>query len=183
MLVVKQGAELDVTSEALTPLATPPIVPMSAPAFVPPTDPIIPPNPLTAPAPSYQFRGEGGTPFMARPSVYLYPLTITEPSKDYTRDLSGYGAMPDRNKDAVPANPVLPGRPGEDQTMPVPTGQRPAKPMVLPPVQPVQPPPPAPVPATGGGPVTGVVAGFDLSRVPFWAWLAVAALAGSRLLK
>lgn len=183
MLVVKQGAELDVTSEAVTPLPTPPIVPRSAPAFVPPTDPIIPPNPLVAPAPTYQFRGEGGTPFMARPSVYLYPFSLAEPSRDYTRDLSGYGDMPDRNKDAVEANPVRPGRPGEEQIMPVPTGLRPAKPMIAPAVQPVEAPVPAPVSASGGGPVTGIVAGFDLSRVPFWAWLAAAALLGSRLLK
>ena len=167
---VRQDGTPIVTDDAQPAVVVSPIAPKSAPAYVPPTDAVIPPNPIVAPTPEGTFRGEGGTPFWFRPTLYVQPIV---PIYDGGYDLSGYGDMPVRNKGAVNPNPVLPGRPGEDQTMPVPTGQQPKKPAIAPAVQSV----------TQPGPVAGNVAGFDLSRIPFWAWLAGAAFLGSRLLR
>lgn len=154
-------------------VVVPPIEPTSAPAYVPPTQPVIPPNPMVAAAPDYQFRGEGGTPFGSNPPAYLLPYTIEPPVRDY--GLSDTGAVPVErvSKLAVPRPFILPPRPGEDQVMPVPTGQQPAKPNVAPAVEPVSKP----------GPVSGTFQGFDLARIPFWAWLVGAAVLGSRLLR
>lgn len=157
------------TTEAA--VVVPPIVATAAPAYVPPMDPFIPPNPVLAPTPPGTFRGEGGTPFGFRPVLYIQPMVPVVLDGGY--DLSGYSEVPAPAKGAIPANPVRPGRPGKDQVMPVPTGQQPTKPAIAPAVQSVEQP----------GPITGTVAGFDLSRIPFWAWLAGAAFLGSRLLR
>lgn len=154
-------------------VVVPSIVATAPPTYMPPTNPYIAQNPAVAPPPPYQFRGEGGTPFGARPPAYVMPPYILPPVRTY--DLEGYAdQLPDNiNKGAVPDQPDLPGRPGKDQVMPVLTGQQPTKPAIAPAIESVQKP----------GPITGTVAGFDLARVPFWAWLATAAVVGSRLLR
>lgn len=168
---LRQDGTLIVTDTSEPAVVVSPIAPKSAPAYVPPTDAFIAPNPIIAPPPDGQFRGEGGTPFGSRPSIYIVPIV---PVADGGYDLSGYGdVVPNRDKGPVLPNPVLPGRPGDKQTMPVPTGQQPTKPAVAPAVNALQQP----------GPITGNVAGFDLSRIPFWGWLVGAAFLGSRLLK
>ncbi len=173
---VKQDG-ISIVSDATQPaVVISPIEPMSAPAYVPPTEAVIPPNPIVAPAPDYQFRGEGGTPFGVRPPLYITPLVVTNPDERYNLDVSGYGDNVPTERLAKPAiaRPfILPQRPGEDQIMPVPTGQQPMKPPVAPAVESV----------TKPGPIGGTIGGFDLSRIPFWAWLAGAALLGSRLLR
>lgn len=146
----------------------PPIVPMSAPLYVAPTNPYIAPAPTLAREPDYQFRGEGGTPFGARPPIYIHPMIDLE-----TRDLLYIGQPPPQDNQVTPKQPELPPRPGEKAVMPVPTGQQPTKPPVPAVTTPVQKP----------GPITGMVAGFDLARVPLWAWLVGAAVVGSRLLR
>lgn len=168
---VRQDGTLIVSDDTQPAVVIAPIAPMSAPAYVPPTDPMIPPNPVVAGTPEGTFRGEGGTPFGYRPTLYIQPIV---PDYETGYDVQYGDQLPDNiNKGALNPNAVLPGRPGKDQIMPVPTGQQPAKPAIAPAVNPVQQP----------GPVTGNVAGFDLSRIPFWAWLVGAAVLGSRLLR
>jgi len=174
MILPTQDGTIVASSTTAPAVVAPLIIATPPPAYMPPVELYIAPDPPEAPAPEYQFRGEGGTPFGARPPAYVTPLYILPPVQGY--DLEGYAdQFPGSfgNKGAVPGQPLLPGRPGKDQVMPVLTGQQPTKPAVAPPVESVQRP----------GPITGTVAGFDLSRVPFWAWLAAAAVVGSRLLR
>lgn len=171
LAVVRQDGTLILPDSSLPAVVISPIAPKAAPAYQPPTDPFIPPNPIIAPAPPGTFRGAGGTPFGSRPQLYIQPMV---PPPDGVYDLSGYDTnMPVRDKGAVLPNPVVPGRPGKDQIMPVLTGQQPTQSPIGTAVESV----------TKPGPITGTVAGFDLSRIPFWAWIAGAALLGSRLLR
>jgi hypothetical protein len=72
--------------------------------------------------------------------------------------------------------PDVVARPGFFQTMPVPVSKGPAKPYVGPvPTNAVVPPP--------AGPIAGQVFGFDLAKVPLWAWLVGAAFLGAKVLK
>lgn len=166
--VIKQVGTEQSTATAEQPYVAPLPTPTAAPAYIAPTNPYINQDPMEAPAPDYQYRGTGGTPFAAtQPRIYLDPIRILPPILDLD-----YGLTRDAtNKGATPNQPQLPGRPGDRQTMPVPTGQQPAKSDIPKAVQPVP------------GPITGNVAGFDLAKVPFWGWLIAAAFLGSRLLK
>lgn len=157
---------LDPIAKALTaPLPTP----YSAPAYVPPTDPIIAQAPTTALPPDDQTMGRGGTSFGSVPPIYILPPPIRY---DDTPE-AGYDALPYRPREPVPQYQVEPTLPGTKAVMPVPTGQQPAK---------------VPVPAVvasveSPGPIKGTVAGYDLARVPLWAWLVGAAVIGSKVLK
>lgn len=168
MLAIRTANELE--REPAPVVVVPAITATAAPAFVPPMDPVIPPNPVIAPPPPYQHRGEGGTPFGARPTLYIQPMRYGD---EYDARLYPLEPRVGAGDGAVPRPRILPMRPGEKEVMPVPTGQQPTKPPVPPVTPSVQPP----------GPITGTVAGFDLARVPLWAWLVAAALLGSRLLR
>lgn len=169
MFLIPTTSELE--REAATPAIVPPVIaPTAAPSYVPPTDPTIPPNPVIAPPPPNQYFGRGGTPFGARPRLYVEPLVYGD---EYDKRLYPLDPRAGTNDGKVAREQVLPPRPGEKKVMPVPRGDQPTKPPVPPAIEPVQKP----------GPITGVVAGFDLSRVPLWAWLVAAALLGSRLLR
>lgn len=156
---------LDPTAKALTaPLPTP----ASAPAYVPPTNPTIPQAPTQALSPEGQTMGKGGTSFGSVPPIYILPPVIR-----YDTPEVGYDVLPYRPREPVPQNPIEPTLPGTKAVMPVPVGQQPAK---------------VPVPAVVAsvetpGPITGSVAGYDLARVPLWAWLVGAAVVGSKVLK
>lgn len=157
--------ELDPTAKALTaPLPTP----YNAPAYVAPTNPIIPQAPTMALPPDGQTMGKGGTSFGSVPPIYILPPVIRYDTPD-----AGYDELPYRPPKVVPQPLVEPTLPGTKAVMPVPVGQQPAK---------------VPVPAVVAsvetpGPITGTVAGYDLARVPLWAWLVGAAVIGSKVLK
>lgn len=205
--IVKQAGTIIKSDTAVVSYEGDPIEARSAPAYVPPSEPFIPPDPMEALAPSYQFRGEGGTPFAAiNPPVYVAPYIMKPPILDllllqdegwWINSTTGEivagvsGQPPTRlpgwtfsttkpsdvaapsNKPTIARPYIMPLRPGELQVMPVLKGQKPAVHPIAPTVEPVEQP----------GPIKGTIAGFDLQKVPFWAWLAVAAFVGSRLLK
>ena len=166
ILPVKDGG-------ALAPVIPPPT---PAPEYMPVGAPV-PPNPIIAPPPPQQYRGEGGTPFLDgsgfnQPTVYLRPYIIPVPPSESVL----YG-IPETET----YYPNAPAVPQIIAKKPAGTGAN-----VTPP--PVPPPAKLPVPAVVSptvkpGPVTGNVGGFDLSRVPLWAWLVGAAVVGARLLK
>jgi len=148
----------------------PTITPTAAPAYQPPISYPIVSAPMIAPPPSEQFRGEGGTAFGAVPTLYNRPWVATFVDKEL---LYPYGPR-DGDPDGLVAGPqILPPRPGEEATMPVVEGQQPAKEEIPPTRESVQRP----------GPISGTVAGFDLSRVPLWAWLTVAVFIGVKVLR
>lgn len=165
LLPVKDGG-------ALAPIIPPPI---SAPEYTPVGAPIAS-NPIIAPPPPQQFRGTGGTPFVdsagiSQPAVYLRPYIISTPSPADLYDTPATDTY-NPNSPATPA-PLQPKAPG--------TGAN-VTPRPVPP--PAKPPVPAAVSKTVmPGPISGNVAGFDLSRVPLWAWLVGAAVLGARLLR
>ncbi len=133
---------------------------------------------MESPPPPNQFRGEGGTPFSpgSAPPAYIAPPQLFIVPR-IPLDLYGYADdMPVTvNKKPIDPWTLITDRPGDSQIMPVPVARPVTKPTVAPAIDPVQKPTP--------GPISGTVAGFDLSRIPFWAWLAAAALLGSRLLR
>lgn len=149
-----------------------PITPTPAPTYQAPSisDTATVQAPMIAPPFPGQTLGKGGTPFGAVPLIYVHPLPIL-----YDAGLKLYPYEP-RAGDPdglVPQPELRPPRPGEDAITPVPVGQQPTKPPL-----PVQQPQISPLP-----PVKGTVAGFDLAKVPFWAWLVAAAVLGAKLLK
>lgn len=151
--------------------APPAIIPKPAPLYVPPvSDAATTPNPMNAPSFPGQTLGKGGTPFGAMPVIYLRPMPIVF---DGVGTLYPYQPRIGKPDGLVPQIEILPPRPGEDALVPVPTGQQPKK-SELPPQQPSI----SPLP-----PVRGKVAGVDLAKVPFWAWLVAAAVIGAKLLK
>jgi len=190
-------------------LTPPPVSPMP---LSPPLDAPIPPNPVTAPPPTGQFRGEGGTTFaissgIARPLVYVRPLieTLPKPVLYATPESGDFAPM-------APVTPVPNIAPpaGTNANVKSPVlwvntidGRRQYAPYDVPPDKspgwkrtgtattlpvPTKPKDPAPALDPAGrdaqsGPITGKVAGFDLGRIPLWGWLIGAALIGARLLK
>lgn len=163
LLPVKDGG-------ALAPIPLPVI---SAPVYVPVGDPV-PPNPIIAPPPPGQFRGEGGTSFIIsaggiQPPVYRPSIIPTYIPNTYDIPVT------DAYNPQDPAAPMIiaPAPGGTRANVPVPTVPPPAKPPVT----------GNPTPTEMPGPISGTVAGFDLTRIPLWAWLAGAALLGARLLK
>lgn len=156
-----------------------PIVPFPSPPPPLVSDAALVPSPMLAPSFEGQFLGKGGTPFGVMPRIYITPLPpavingggeilrggvdVSYPFKPRAGDPEGL----------VPPPVLRPRRPGEDAIVPVPTGQQPTKPP-LPVTQPQ---------ITPVAPVTGKVGGFDLAKVPFWAWLVAAAVVGAKLLK
>ena len=155
----------------------PAIQPASAPLYVQPVSVPMLRDPMIAPAPDGQFRGEGGTAFGSRPTLYVQPL-----APEVADSLSNGGIYRPPVDDAYNINapvihpPVAPERPGDSTIQPVPVGQQPTKPNVAPAVQPVT------VPASSG-PIKGQFLGLDLGVVPLWAWLVGAALIGARILR
>lgn len=156
---------------ALAPIPLPVI---AAPEYVPVGAPV-PPNPVTAPPPPVQFRGAGGTPFLitsgAR-SPAVYSPAIIPTYKPFLYDVPDTAAY-NPNAPAVPL-PVAKAPAGTKANVPVPVVVPPSKVPVPATQTPTQAPP---------GPVSGNVGGFDLSRVPLWAWLVGAAVVGSRFLR
>lgn len=186
-----------------------PVAPMP---ISPPLDAPVPPNPVTAPPPDGQIRGEGGTLFavssgLLKPLVYLQPYTpaLPKPVLYATPEPEDFAPM-------APVTPVPNVTPPAGTNANVKnavlwrntiTGRTAFSPYDTPPDKssgwvlantPAKQPVPgstAPVPQTTNavsrdsqpGPITGKVAGFDLSRVPLWAWLVGAALVGAKLLK
>jgi hypothetical protein len=130
----------------------------------PPLDATPLPNPVLVPSP-YQTRGVASTPFPVysgdtKLPTGLYPALPIVPYSPYQApDLPSYNPS-----DPVPAQPVKPLPPGTKSIMPVPRGRTPTKPPVPPVVDEV------PTP----GPIKGMVAGFDLSRIPTAGWVAAA---------
>lgn len=167
-LAVPTSNDLNVKATVETyqaPLPTP----TAPPAYVPPTDPYIPPAPMLATPPAWQTLGKGGTYFGAVPQVYAQPPVILY--GDAEDQL--YGDMPYKPREAVDPQPVEAPPPGTKATMPVIRNKVPPKVPVAAAVDPVEKP----------GPITGEVAGFNLARIPFWAWLAGAAVLGAKVLK
>lgn len=157
--------QLVVEDEYTAPLPEPTTAPVPA-----PLDPIIAPAPTTAPPPPDQTRGEGGTPYQLVPEVYGPPPVLIY-APEGTDDYVGPDRM-ERNpatKQPVEETPNTPGRVAPI-TVPFPV-LKPAVPAAVAPV------------TKPAGPITGNVAGFDLARVPLWAWLAGAAFLGAKLLK
>ncbi len=156
---------------ALAPIIPPPT---PAPVYVPVGDPV-PPNPVTDTPPPDQTRGTGGTIFavtagIIAPPVYRPMIIPTFQPPELYPSPTPDGYYP--NAPAVPQI-IAPAKPGTRAN-------------VMPP--PVPPPAKQPVPANATptempGPIKGTVAGFDLTRVPLWAWLVGAALLGARLFK
>lgn len=169
---VLSSATLDLPV-AGAPVVAPLPTPRSAPAYVPPVDPYIYPAPTLAQPPNYQIMGTGGTPFGDQPVIYAAPPLVPYTPNTGGRELD---TVMTRDDDApVSQQPVERAPKGSGYVMPVLKRAEPIKPPVAPQVTPVEKPAP--------GPITGTVAGFDLARVPLWAWLVGAALIGSRLLK
>lgn len=179
----------------------PDVTPM--PTYVPATAPI-PPNPVIAPPPDGQFKGVGGTSFylysgIARPPIVLQPYIIPMPPKEPLYDLPANDAY----APMAPAVPmIVPKAPtgSKANVLPPPimgvwtnsmTGQTKVGPNDAPPnnmagwtwratakdVPAVVTSVPSP------GFLKGNVAGFDLSRVPSWAWLVAGALVLSKVLR
>lgn len=150
-----------------------PLPVIGAPVYVPVGAPV-PPNPIIALPPVNQFRGAGGTPFIvsaggSQPPVYRPAIIPTYIPNAY--DIP----VVDTFNPQDPAAPMI--------IAPAPDG---TKSNILPPkVRPPAKPPVTgnPTPTVMPGPISGTVAGFDLTRIPLWAWLAGAALLGARLLK
>jgi hypothetical protein len=143
--------------------------PMSAPAYVPPSDPVIPLNPTIAPPPDGQFLGKGGTSFGLIPATYWPSMPLP-----YTKPGSELYALETRSQPGIAAPLILAKRPGDDANVPVPSVPVPIKPPIAETITAAQPP---------KGPISGVVAGFDLAKVPLWAWLVGAAVLGAKLFK
>lgn len=156
-----------------------PIVPFPAPPPPLVSDSALTPSPMIAPSFAGQFLGKGGTPFGVMPRIYVTPLPpavlngdgeILRGGVDVSYPYKPRVGDPDGLVDPITLRPP---RPGEDAIVAPPTGLQPIKPP-LPPTQPQ---------ITPVAPVTGKVGGFDLAKVPFWAWLVVAAVVGAKLLK
>lgn len=190
MLTVPTATKNGYDEVALPAVIVPAIEPAPAPRYVPPISVPMIVAPVIAPPPEGQYMGEGGTPFGAVPVLYIAPPVLPPPPPDrrpgwfwngtawvYVGE-ADYTPPPVLKYDPdapAPENPVLPRRKGDNQVMPVPAGQVPARPdagEATPQVTPV-----------GTGPVKGMFLGADLSMVPLWAWLAGAAFVGARLLK
>lgn len=163
------GSELPQSTEEqyVAPLPLPITAPVPA-----PLDPYIQPAPMLATAPDGQTRGEGGTPYGSVPVVYFDAPVLKYGAG--VGDDSYTDQMPERSPNPATSQPVERAKDEPGRVAPIPTTPPPSRipaPKALDPVQ------------KPAGPITGNVAGFDLATVPLWAWLAGAALLGSRLLK
>lgn len=162
------------------------------------TPPIeIPPNPIQAPSPPDQVMGGGGTPFEVSSGAFKMPAYITPiPPNDQRSQhwevqptYDGNGEETGGYENVLVTDPALPYNPGvgsefypDTPVVPLPQTPSPGgdKAVVDLPSTPV--PSGAEVPAVVTsvpipGPITGKVAGFDLSQVPLWAWVVGAMLA------
>lgn len=170
-------------TQVVAPAVVVPVITPTPPPVAPPLSSApLPPDPAIAPPPVYQFRGEGGTPFGSVPQLYTQRPVIAESrcgTGGFRCGEVGYNPPPPvaYDPDAPPPPIIHIGlRPGDHTIQPVPSDPPPAKPPVPKPVDPVTQPAPA-------GPVRGMVLGFDLSKVPLWAWIGLVAVVGVRVLR